>query len=347
MLVASPRLHGKKFVSGAIVASALALTTGLMSGTFTANAQGTGLSTGQAVVVSTDALNLRTDASSTADVLTVLPQATYATVLEGPVSGDNYSWYLIEIDGTSGYVAADYISDAASTGSFSIGETVYVNTDALNLRDTATSTGSVIAELAAGSVATVIDGPVEADGYAWYQLDVDGTTGWAARDFLAYGVNDAAQVSVDTATSEVVSGDVAYVNTDSLNVRDIAGLDGSIVETVYTGETVTLTGTYETVDGYEWALVQTALDNNGYLASEYLTTDSDSILLSIGGVGYVNTDILNLRDSASTSGTIIAELVTGEEVTVLSASEAADGYLWLQVETSAGTGWVVGEYLSA
>lgn len=345
MLVTSPFSHGKKLVTGTIIASTLALATGMLSGTFTANAQDANLSIGQEVVVSTDALNLRDDASTSSGVIAVLPQAAFATVLDGPISGDDYTWYLIDIDGASGYAAADYLSDAASTGAFSIGDTVYVNTDALNVRDSASAAGSMVDVLATGAAGTVVDGPVDADGYSWYQIDVDGITGWVVRDYLAYGVNDGA-TSTDT-SSDAISGETAYVNTDSLNVRDVAGLDGSVLETVYTGEAVTLTGTYESVDGYDWALVQTSLGNTGYVVADYLTTDSSAILLSIGTVGYVNTDVLNLRDSASTSGSIIAELTTGEEVTVLGASEAGDGYLWLQVETTAGTGWVVGGYLAA
>lgn len=344
MFVSSPLAHSKTIVSGVVVASALALATSFMAVTYTANAQDGNLSAGQEIVVNTDALNLRSDSSSTSDVITVLPQAAFATILDGPIAGDDYTWYQITIDDTSGYVAADYIADATSAGVFSIGDTVYVNTEALNLRDSATISGSVMDVLATGATGTVVDGPVEADGYAWYQIDVDGVTGWAVRDYLAYGVS--AGATNQDIGSNLITGQITYVNTDALNVREVAGLDGSVIEKIYSNEAVTLTGTYQSVDGYDWALVQTASGNTGYVVSDYLTTDPAALLLSVGTVAYVNTDGLNLRDLASMSGSIIAELTTGQEVTILSASVVGDGYLWLQVVTSSGTGWVVGEYLA-
>ena len=42
----------------------------------------------------------------------------------------------------------------------------------------------------------------------------------------------------------------------------------------------------------------------------------------------------------------LGTLVSGDTVTIISASEAADGYLWYQVETATGTGWVAGTYLT-
>jgi hypothetical protein len=41
-----------------------------------------------------------------------------------------------------------------------------------------------------------------------------------------------------------------------------------------------------------------------------------------------------------------ATLTSGDSVTILSASEAADGYLWYEVDTAYGAGWVAGEFLS-
>jgi uncharacterized protein YraI len=42
----------------------------------------------------------------------------------------------------------------------------------------------VIEILSTGTTATVLDGSISADGYTWYQIDVDGTQGWVAGEYL-------------------------------------------------------------------------------------------------------------------------------------------------------------------
>ena len=96
----------------------------------------TGFSANQAVVT-TDALNLREDASIDAGIIEVLPLGTYGVILDSPVPDDNATWYLVQVDTVSGYVAGEYLADAASAGSFAVNDVVYVNSDALNLRDAA------------------------------------------------------------------------------------------------------------------------------------------------------------------------------------------------------------------
>ena len=297
----------------------------------------TGFVVDQAVVVNTDGLNLRDDASSSAGVIEVLPEGTYAIVLDGPVTDTEYSWYLIDVDGLSGYVDGEFLADAVSAGTLAAGATVYVNTGTLNLRDDATTGGAIVSELPAGTAATVLDGPIDADGYAWYQLDVDGVTGWAVRDYLALAAGP---------DSTAVSGASLLVNTDTLNVRDVSGLSGSVLESLVLGESVTDLGVTEAVDGYDWEQVQTADGVTGWVVSTYLTADSADLLLTIDAVATVDTDSLNLRDAAGLSGSSIATLASGDSVTILSASEAADGYLWYQVNTTYGTGWIAGEFLS-
>lgn len=68
---------------------------------------------------------------------------------------------------------------------FTIGQTVVVATDRLKLRADAGLGGEVITVLEEDQSATVVDGPAESDGYSWYQIEIDGVTGWVADEFLA------------------------------------------------------------------------------------------------------------------------------------------------------------------
>jgi uncharacterized protein YgiM (DUF1202 family) len=301
----------------------------------------------QAVVVTTtdgDSLNFREDASTSADVIAALPEGTYGIVVDGPVEGTDedtdISWYEIEVDGVTGFVTGEFLADAATAGTFDADTTVYVNTDTLNLRAEANIDSDVVTQLTTNTEATVLGGPVEADDYSWYELDVDGTIGWAARDFLALAPSEGASLAEVTTDGTTLS-----VNTDTLNVRDVAGLSGNVLETIAFGDTVTDLGVTETVDGFDWSQVETSSGATGWVASIYLTTDPADLLLTVDAVATVNADDVNLRDAAGLSGAEIGELFTGDTVTILSASEAADGFLWYQVETEVGTGWVAGEFL--
>src|SRR5215203_528203 len=88
---------------------------------------------GQTVVVNADSLNMRADASIDAEIVTSLLNGTWATVVDGPVTGDEYSWYQIEYDDNTGWVAAEFLGDAATAEPLAAGSTVIVNTAALNL----------------------------------------------------------------------------------------------------------------------------------------------------------------------------------------------------------------------
>lgn len=59
--------------------------------------------------------------------------------------------------------------------------------------------------------------------------------------------------------------------------------------------------------------------------------------------GYIDTDVLNLRDSPSTDGTILTQMWQGEDISVLDGP-TGDG--WYQVEYQGQVGWAYGGYLS-
>ena len=52
----------------------------------------------------------------------------------------------------------------------------------LNLRDTPSLSGTILQTLQPGDTVTILAGPVEADGYTWWQMQTDdGTAGWAVN----------------------------------------------------------------------------------------------------------------------------------------------------------------------
>ncbi|MGC4191626.1 MAG: SH3 domain-containing protein [Thermomicrobiales bacterium] len=72
-----------------------------------------------------------------------------------------------------------------STGQIEIGGTVTTNDADINMRLDATTSGEIVTTLAQGESLTVIDGPVEADGHTWWQVeDGSGNSGWVVADYL-------------------------------------------------------------------------------------------------------------------------------------------------------------------
>jgi uncharacterized protein YgiM (DUF1202 family) len=236
---------------------------------------------GQTVVVATDRLNLRVEPGLAGEVLVVLTEGQAATVVAGPIEQDEYLWYQLDAEGTTGWSAASFLaaaeSDAtesdvsgdlaigggeAAGSSLSIGSVAVVTDDNVNLRAEPSLEAEVLLTLDTGTTATVLDGPVDAEGYVWYQLGVAGAAGWTAGDFLAPATPDDG--------SSFAAGDTVAINDDDVNLRAATGLDAEILNTLSAGTTATvLDGPVET-DGYAWYL----LDVNGvsgWVASEFLS----------------------------------------------------------------------------
>jgi hypothetical protein len=170
-------------------------TPGWVAGEFLATEEGasdgTGLPLGSEVIVNGEDLHLRDMPGLSGATLAVLPLGMALTILDGPVTADGYSWYMVEDAAKTmqGWVAGEFlVASPGGSATFGLGEMVVINGDGLNLRDAPTVAGGVVAQLAAGTEVTIAGGPVAADGYIWYQIGLAGTDGdgWVAGEFLAY-----------------------------------------------------------------------------------------------------------------------------------------------------------------
>jgi hypothetical protein len=76
---------------------------------------------------------------------------------------------------------------AATTGRFTIGGAVtVVNTEGagLRLRSGPGTSEPAIETLHDGDILVVVEGPQSADGFTWWRVEHDGTTGWCASEWL-------------------------------------------------------------------------------------------------------------------------------------------------------------------
>jgi len=148
---------------------------------------------GAEVIVNTDLLNLRTGAGLSKSVIMTLPYGTWLIVSNGPMAADGYNWFEVEThDGDLGWVAGAFLAYATDGGDdggwvpyFTIGSTAVIDAPRLNCRTGPGLGYPVDHVMIGGEEVTVLDGPVAADGYHWYKLEMaNGDIAWAIGEGL-------------------------------------------------------------------------------------------------------------------------------------------------------------------
>ncbi len=292
-------------------------------------------------------VNLRASAGTEATVLQSLPQESVVTVLDGPVANSGHAWYQVQTESSiTGWVAADFIESVSSPtdpvdGSLAAGDRIAVVDGPVNLRAAAGIGNDVVAVLQTGDTLNVTGGPSTADGYSWYQVTTAaGGSGWVASDFVK--------------KLGLAKGDIVSVATDSLNVRSAAGLNSTVLDTIYEGTVGVIADGPTSADNREWYKIDVSGVTSGWVAAEYIArSDAPPVTPPTNGGAYaagdwifVSDPPLNLRDTPSTSGQILASLGDGDGLLVLGNSTTADGYAWSQVENDGVTGYVATDYVS-
>jgi uncharacterized protein YgiM (DUF1202 family) len=235
---------------------------GWVAGDFLAAAESGVFPVDSVVVVNTDALNIRSGAGTSHDVVTVLFAGDQATVTGSPIAADGYDWYPITSGNQSGWVAGDFLAMASSGSTvFANGDGVVVNTDALNVRADPGLDGRVVGTIYTGDYGVVSNGPVYRDGYSWYRLQIEGVAdGWVAGDFLIYATDSGSTFAV---------GDRVAINADVLNVRSDPGLSAAVVDDLPFNQPALIIGGPVNADGYTWYQISYH-GGSGWVAAAYL-----------------------------------------------------------------------------
>ncbi len=306
----------------------------------------------------TENLNMRSSASTSANVITVLPSGTTGTVVGGPQTGSGYTWWRIETSRGTGWVVQDWLVSTGTTepedpgtppptGKFKTGDAVRV-TENLNMRSGASTTNGVIAVLPAGTTGTVKGGPQTGSGYTWWQIETSRGTGWVAENWLAASTTPTDPGTPPPTTGKFKAGDAVRV-TESLNMRSGAGTTNGVVAVLPAGTTGTVVGGPQTASGYTWWRIETSR-GTGWVAENWLAASGGSTPPASGkfetGDAVRVTESLNMRSGASTSSSVITVLPAGTTGTVVDGPQTGSGYTWWKIETSRGTGWVAENWLS-
>ncbi len=297
---------------------------------------------GDSVVVDTDSLNLREHPAIDGKVITQLGTGVPAVVVSGPHTADQFTWYEIEADGSTGWAVGSFLAgeDGGSQERvFAIGDGVYVNTDAVNLRANPAIDGDVVTVLIQNASGSVLDGPQTADGHTWYQIETAEGTGWASAQFFGKGTADPASGAFAAGTV------VTTADGDVVNIRVEPGTGNEIVAELGTGTSATVVGDTRQADTYTWVNVE--IDGlSGWAVKQFLAAEGDPPL-PVGEKVRVIDGELNLREAGSLGAGVIAVMPDATYAEVLEGPLDADGFNWYKVSASRyGTGWAAGDFLS-
>ncbi|MBX9115082.1 SH3 domain-containing protein [Enterococcus casseliflavus] len=309
----------------------------------------------------TSSMNIRSDASTSASITGSLAANTTFTATAtktGTSVNGNTTWYKIS---GKGWVSGAYLtkvstdssnnnSGSGNTGSDNSNSGTTINkkmktTEAMNIRSSASTSGSVVGSLSKGTTftATSMKTGTSVNGNKnWYYVS---GKGWVSGAYLTEVTNNNASEAEKEDNGSSINQQMK--TTAALNVRSDASTSSRVVTTLGQGVTVTVTAKKNgtSVEGNKtWYYVS----GKGWVSGAYLTTTSSSS--NNNGSTTTNqqmktTEILNVRSDASTSSSITGSLSKGATVTVTATKTGTTvngTNKWYYVS---GKGWVSGAYL--
>jgi len=296
---------------------------------------------------------VRNAASSEAATLTQIEEGDVVTVQAGPEQVGGADWYQVETEGgVTGWVDARQFGVARGAAALDPRTERQVITSSLNLRAEPGTSSDVISGLAQGDTVTIVSGPQVDGELDWYEVEtVYGEQGWLAAVYLgAPGAATTAAAGAQTEATPAADGPAAFaegsyifVNSDTLNLRADASIEAEIVTELLDGQIGTVTGAPISADDYEWYPVSFGTGDanlTGFVAGSLLSGG-----IAVGSGAVVADGPLNLRDDPSVEGEPIAQLETGDAVTVISGPIEAGGVFWFEVQSGDSNGYVAGRYL--
>ena len=193
----------------------------------------------------------------------------------------------------------------------------------------------MIDQLSTGATAEVIGGPTSANGYTWYQIQYETSlTGWIAGTYL----------TLSSGPPSGTFGVNSWIMLDDppVNVRSGPGTTFSITGSlVNNNQPVRVTGTPTTANGYTWYPIVTLGAFSGFVAGDYFEGG-----IFLNDFGIVADGPLNLRATASSSGTIVATMPNNASIFINNPTPVyANGIAWFNVTYNATSGWAAGMYL--
>lgn len=325
-------------------------------------------------------VNLRSQPAG--KVLAQIKKGTVIKRMSDAVTADGSTWYLVEVDGTIGYMRSDCVTFVNEDGSAADAPTVttppttdsttstygYVITvkSSVNLRSK--PAGSSKTQIALGVILPMTGYSVKSGMYYWYPVrTADGLTGYVRGDCVTYCTSDGTATTepnqgdgtVTTAPSLTTYGYV-MIKSNSVNVRKTPG--GSSQGQVDKNTVWPMTGYSTTYGGYTWYPINangltgyvrgdhsfklSAAQEESYLAGNGVPSEGGIIggNTAVTTTQYVQTtlDKVYLRASATKDSDHLFQVELG---TVMSfdQKQTVGGSVWYRVIYGNKQVWVLGD----
>lgn len=317
-----------------------------------------GTSTAGFVYRTTTSVNLRQAPSTTATILGTLPTGSLVTMLGSSTSADGHTWARVQAGVLTGWISTRYISPTGSrvatpTGVATVSPTpsrtptagpsvppasgtssagfVYRTTTSVNVRQSPSTSATIIGTLPSGSMVVLLGDSAQANGHTWVRVQAGTITGWMALQYLSAtgsrvatptGVASITPTPSRTPTSTAtptrtstpngtatraaggfISGDTVRVDSGPLNYRSGAGTTSSIIGTLPLGTTALILNGPVEANSMSWYQLQVTGQPNGWVAGQYLTLVAPSVVNgSVGGEDVVEST-LRLEPTATATPT--------------------------------------------
>ena len=275
----------------------------------------------------TACVNLRSEPSTNASVVTVVYTGTNVDVLEHDPAG----WSRVQAGSSTGYIRSDFLK-------FPIGNTpaTFRTTAGVNIRASASTDANILDTVVSGTSVEVLDH----DPAGWSRVRHDGSTGFIRSDFLTRtsGSGSGGSGSSNNSSSSSSTTSVGTLRTTgNVNFRTSPSSENNnnLIRTLAARTAVEVLE--QRSDG--WSSVR---HNNetGYIRSDFLSeTGAPTTTITLR-----TTTGVNFRNRPSTTNsTVYRTLTANTAVEVL--EQRTDG--WSNIRHNNTTGYVRSEYLSA
>lgn len=314
-------------------------------------------------------LNVRTEATTASTIVCKLTQGMKVSIDSEKTGTDGMKWYQVSFtyNGTTkkGYVRSDLltasgswtgsstaITSSNSTASSAVdrlvnAEKLRVTGNAVRVRDSASLNGAVIASLDQGTQVSPKKAKTGTDGRQWIKVSFtyrgSKVQGYIRSDFLAVAVasNTASTGTVSNSSNTSVSykeGDVLKVTATAVRVRKQPSTSETVIANLLQGDTGTYVKEKKGSDGKTWIKISFQINGTkykGYVRSDYLTKSSSAGESTASTDGeeyrYVTATAVRVREKASSSSTIVANLLQGDKVKFKKEKKGDDGKNWTKV----------------
>ena len=273
----------------------------------------------------------------------------------GLTAATAYTYTVSAYDAAGNDSTASTIVSATTlpvTAAFTIGDRM-ITTAGLNVRASASISGTLLGTQSLGSFGTLVGGPTIANGYIWWNINYDaGADGWSVQDYIANAPIDSVSPSIPAGLSATAASS-AQINLTWTASTDNVGVtgynifrDGTQIGTSATASYSDTGLTANTVYAYTVAAYD-ATNNTSAQSSAVSAITKTSTGSIVIGSRVMATANLNVRQTASPSGTKLGTEPVGSLGTVIGGPKVASGHTWRQVTWDNGlSGWSIYDYIA-